>query len=57
MQELAWLAEVSVDEAETQLPSLKQLNSGVLRSVADAFLVSLQRFAPWALSPRWCCFD
>ena len=42
-QEMAWLAETSLDESETSLPSLKQLNRGVIRSVADAFVVALQR--------------
>ena len=42
-QELAWLAETSLDESETALPNLKQLNRGVLRSIVDAFIVALQR--------------
>ena len=42
---MAWLAETSLDESETSLPSLRQLNRGVIRSVADAFVVALQRCA------------
>jgi len=42
-QEMAWLAETSLDESETSLPSLTQLNRGVIRSVTDAFVVALQR--------------
>ena len=43
---MAWLAETSLDESEASLPSLKQLNRGVIRSVADAFVVALQRCVP-----------